>query len=227
VPLVPLAIFRLRTLSAANIVGVLLGATLFSNFFLLTLYVQEVLGYSALKTGLTFLATAGTAVVVAGIAQALTTRRGPKPIMIVGMVLLAAGSIVYTQLDTNTSFLTGLLPGYLLVGVGIPLAFIPISIAALAGVQSHQAGLASGLINTSQQIGGAIGVAVASTILTTRTTTLLHSGDAPNAALTGGVTLTFWVIAGIAAAGAVAALVLVRREELAEQPQEAPAPVAA
>jgi EmrB/QacA subfamily drug resistance transporter len=226
VPLVPLSIFRLRTLSAANIVGLLLGATLFSNFFLLTLYVQEVLGYSALKTGLTFLATAGTAVVVAGIAQALTTRRGPKPIMIIGLLLLTAGGLVYTQLETDTSFISGLLPGYLLVGIGIPLAFIPISIAALAGVQGHQAGLASGLINTSQQIGGAIGVAIASTILTTRTTTLIKGGDAPNQALTGGVTTTFWVIAGIALAGALAAAVLVRREEIAPQEQlsEAPAP---
>ena len=141
-------------------------------------------------------------------------------------MLLAAGGSLHAA-RPRRRFLTDLLPGYLLVGVGIPLAFIPISIAALAGVQGHQAGLASGLINTSQQIGGAIGVAVASTILTTRSTTLLQLGDAPNAALTGGVTLTFWVIAAIAAVGALAALVLVRREEMAEEPQEAPAPVPA
>src|SRR3954471_5639740 len=120
VPLVRLSFFRHQTVSAANVVGFLLGAALFSNFFLLTLYVQEVLGYSALKTRLRFLFTAGTAVIVAGGAQALTTRVGPKPVMAVGLALLAAGAVVYTQVPVDATFATDLLPGYLLVGIGIP-----------------------------------------------------------------------------------------------------------
>ncbi len=213
-PLVRLSFFGLRTVSGANIVGFLLGAALFSNFFLLTLFVQQVLGFSALKAGVTFLATAGTAVVAAGAAQALTTRIGPKPVMAVGLALLGAGALVYTQLPVDASFGTNLLLGYVLVGVGIPMAFIPVSIAALAGVEAHEAGLASGLINTSQQIGGAIGVAVASTILFTRVDTLVKTGVAPPAAVTDGVNLAFWVIAAVAGLAVLAALALVRSEEI-------------
>jgi EmrB/QacA subfamily drug resistance transporter len=214
VPLVRLSFFRHQTVSAANIVGFLLGATLFSNFFLLTLYVQQVLGYSALRAGLTFLFTAGTAVVVAAAAQAMTTKLGPKPVMAIGLALLGAGALVYTQLGSDSSFLSSLLPGYVLVGIGIPMAFIPISIAALAGVEPHEAGLASGLINTSQQIGGAIGVAVASTILFTHFNDAVKTGTAPPVALTDGVNIAFWVIAGVALVAVVAALTLVRSDEI-------------
>src|SRR3954452_9662806 len=214
VPLVRLAFFRHQTVSAANIVGFLLGAALFSNFFLLTLYVQQVLGYSALRAGLTFLFTAGTAVIVAAAAQALTTKLGPKPVMAIGLALLGAGALVYTQLGTDSSFASSLLPGYVLVGIGIPMAFIPVSIAALAGVEPHEAGLASGLINTSQQIGGAIGVAVASTILFTHFNDAVKIGTAPPTALTDGVNLAFWVIAGVAFAAVIAALTLIRSDEI-------------
>ena len=213
-PLVRLSFFRHQTVSASNVVGFLLGAALFSNFFLLTLFVQQVLGFSALKAGVTFLATAGTAVVVAGGAQALTTRIGAKPVMAAGLALLGAGAVVYTQLPVDASFGSNLLLGYVLVGVGIPMSFIPVSISALAGVEAHEAGLASGLINTSQQIGGAIGVAVASSILVTRVDTLVRSGTAPPDAITDGVHLAFWVVAGVAALAVAAALVFVRSDEL-------------
>jgi Na+/melibiose symporter-like transporter len=204
------------------VVGFLLGAALFSNFFLLTLFVQQVLGFSALKAGVTFLATAGTAVVVAGGAQALTTKIGAKPVMAVGLALLGAGALVYTQLPVDASFGSDLLLGYVLVGVGIPMAFIPISISALAGVEANEAGLASGLINTSQQIGGAIGVAVASSILFTRVDTLVKAGVAPPVAITDGVNLAFWVIAGVAALAVAAALVFVRSAEIAPVGEVAP-----
>src|SRR6058998_222234 len=174
-PLMPFHIFRVRTVAGANAVGALLGAVLFANFFLLTLYVQNVLGYSALKTGVTFVATAGTAVVAAGVAQALTTKVGPKPVIAVGLALLTAGMLWYSQIPVHGRFVSDLLPGYLMVGVGIAFAFVPVSIAALAGVVEREAGLASGLINTSQQIGGAIGTAVASTIFATHFKALLKS----------------------------------------------------
>jgi EmrB/QacA subfamily drug resistance transporter len=215
-PLVPFSIFRVKTVTGANVTGALLGAVVYANFFLLTLYVQQVLGYSALKTGLTFLATAGTVVLVAGASQALTTRIGPRPVLATGMALIAGGMLAYTQIPVEGSFVSNLLVGYLLVGVGMAFAFIPMSIAALAGVQPHEAGLASGLINTSQQIGGALGVAIVSTIAFTHATNLLKTGSTEASALTSGFALAFWVLAGIAAAGVVTALVLVR-----SAPQEA------
>src|SRR5437762_10227575 len=118
-PLMPFHIFRVRTVAGANVVGTLLGAVIFANFFLLTLYVQNVLGYSALKTGVTFVATAGTAVVAAGVAQALTTRFGPKPIIAIGLALLTGAMIWYSQILVHGSYVSHLLPGYLMVGVVI------------------------------------------------------------------------------------------------------------
>jgi EmrB/QacA subfamily drug resistance transporter len=221
-PLMPFSIFRVRTLAGANVVGWLLGAVLFANFFLLTLYVQDVLGYSALKAGVTFVATAGTAVLAAGVAQALTTRFGPKPIIVIGLALLTGAMIWYAQIPVNGSYASDLLPGYLMVGVGIAFAYVPVSIAALAGVAEREAGLASGLINTSQQIGGAVGVAVASTVFTSRFNTLVHDGNPIPTALTHGYGAAFWALAVFGVAAIVAALTLIRREELAESPATAP-----
>jgi EmrB/QacA subfamily drug resistance transporter len=217
-PMVPFRIFRVTTVLGANVCGLFLGAVVFSNFFLLTLYVQQVLHYSALKTGLTFLATAGTVIPVAGISQALVTRFGPRPVLAVGLALITGGMLWYTQIPTHGSFWSALLPGYLLVGVGMAFSFIPMSIAALAGVAPDEAGLASGLINTSQQIGGALGVAIASTVAFTHTGTLLSTGHSPAVAQTSGFSLGFWVIAGISAASVVACLALVRGRELASAP---------
>src|SRR5438270_6258482 len=222
-PLMPLRIFRIRTVAGANAAGLLLGAVVFSNFFILTLYVQQVLGYSALRAGITFVATAGTAVATAGIAQALVTRIGVKPVLTAGMILLTAGLLWYTQIPVDGSFWPNLLPGYLAVGVGLPFSFIPVSIAALAGVEWHEAGLASGLINTAQQVGGALGVAIASSVATSHFTTLVHKGTAPPAALTSGFQWAFWVVAGIAAAGIAASLVLIRRAEIPRESEAAPA----
>jgi EmrB/QacA subfamily drug resistance transporter len=216
-PMVSFDIFRIRTVTGANVCGFFLGAVVFSNFFLLTLYVQQVLGYSALKTGLTFLATAGTVVLVAGISQALVTRVGPRPVMAVGLALITGGMLWYTQIPVAGSFVTHLLPGYLLVGVGMAFSFIPMSIAALAGVEPQEAGLASGLINSAQQIGGALGVAIAATVAFTHTKTLLASGHSPAQAATSGFALGFWVIAGISAASVIACLALVRGTERERQ----------
>jgi EmrB/QacA subfamily drug resistance transporter len=212
-PLVPFDIFRIRTVTGANVCGFFVGAVVFTNFFLLTLYVQQVLGYSALKTGLTFLATAGTVIPAAGAAQALVTRVGPRPVLLVGLTLITAGMLWFTQITVEGSFLTHLLPGYVLVGLGMAFSFIPISIAALAGVEPQQAGLASGLINTAQQIGGALGVAIGATVAFTHTQTLLESGSSAASAATSGFALAFWVIAGISAVSIVACFVLVRGTE--------------
>jgi EmrB/QacA subfamily drug resistance transporter len=213
-PIMPLQIFRVRTVAGANAVGILLGGAVYANFFLLTLYVQNVLHYSALKTGLTFLATAGTTVVSAALSQALTTRFGARPVMAAGLALMTGGLIWYSQIPVHGSYVSDLLGGYLLIGVGLALAFIPVSIAALAGVGPRDAGLASGLINTSQQVGGAVGVAIASSVAVSRATHLLHSGSSQAAALTSGYALAFWVVAGFSAAGVVLALSFVRGREL-------------
>jgi len=219
-PLMPFGIFRVRTVTGANIVAALLGAVITANFFVLTLYVQNVLGFSALKAGITFLATAGTAVLSAGVAQALVTRVGVKPILAVGLALMAAGMVWYTQISADGSYTSDLLPGYLFVGVGIAFAFVPVTIAALAGVAEREAGLASGLINTTQQIGGGIGVALPSTVFTSH----IGTGRATLQTLTEGYALAFWAMVGFAAAAFVAALVFIRREELEEAPATAPSP---
>ncbi len=217
-PLMPFQIFRVRTVAGANVVGAFLGAVIFANFFLLTLYVQGVLHYSALKTGVTFVATAGTAVISAGIAQALTTKVGPKPVIAVGLALLTGGMIWYSQIPVHGSYVSDLLPGYVMVGVGIAFSFVPVSIAALAGVVEREAGLASGLINTSQQIGGAVGVAVASTVFTTHFNSLIANHKAVPVALTGGYAWAFWALAVFAALAFIAALTLIKPAEMAEAP---------
>ena len=213
-PMVSFDIFRIRTVTGANVCGFFLGAVVFANFFLLTLYVQQVLGYSALKTGLTFLATAGTVVLLAGVSQALVTRVGPRRVMAVGLALMTGGMLWYTQIPVDGAFVTHLLPGYLLVGVGMAFSFIPMSIAALAGVEPQEAGLASGLINSSQQIGGALGVAIAATVAFTHTKTLLASGHSAASASTSGFALGFWVLAAIGAVSVVVCIALVRGREL-------------
>ena len=214
-PLMPLGIFRTRLVAAANLSGFLLAGGMFGTFLLLTLYMQQVLRLSVLQTGVAFLATAGTAVVMAGPAQALTTRLGAKPVLVTGMSLLVAGCLWYTQIDPDGSYPVDLLPGFLAVGVGIPFAFIPVTIAALAGVGPDDAGLASGLINTSQQVGGAIGTAVLSTVAFTHADTLLKEGTPPPNAFTDGFRWGFWVAAGIWSAGLLASLIFIRREEVA------------
>jgi EmrB/QacA subfamily drug resistance transporter len=217
-PLMPFHIFRIRTVSGANISALLLGASLFANFFLLTLYVQDVLGWSALKTGLTFIATAGSAVIWAGVAQALVTRLGPKPIMVIGFIGMLVGMIWYTQIPVHGSYWSDLLPGYLIIGFAIPFAFVPVSIAALAGIEHHEAGLASGIFNTAQQIGGAIGVAVVSSVSISRFDhlTSVHGHGYFLRAFTSGTQWGFWTCVVVSIMGLLAVLVLVRREELAQ-----------
>jgi MFS family permease len=187
-------------------------------FLMLTLYMQQVLGYSPLKTGIAYLAVAGTAILWSAVAAQLVTRAGVKPVLVAGMVALTAGVLYFTQVSVGGSYLGDLLPGFLLIGFGLGFSFVPISIAALAGVQPAEAGLASGLINTSQQIGGALGIAALSTIATSRTTDALGSGSLLPAALVHGFTGAFLAGVGIAGVGIIAALILIRRDELEPAP---------
>jgi len=214
-PLMRFGILQTRTVSGANVAGFILGTALFSMFLMLTLYMQQVLGYSAMKTGLAYLAVAGTAIVWSGVAGQLVTRVGVKPVLVVGMTMLTAGLLYFTQVSVGGSYVGDLLPGFLIIGVGIGFSFVPISIAALAGVKPAEAGLASGLINTSQQIGGALGIAALSTIATSRTEDSVGSGSALPVALVDGFQSAFLVGAIVAALGIVAALTLIRRDELA------------
>ena len=212
-PLVPFRIFRIRSVTGANVLGLLVGAAIFANFFILTLYVQQVLGWSALRAGLTFLATAGTAVIWAGVAQALVTRIGVRPVVTIGLLVLAGSMLWYTRIPVDGHYWPDLLPAYLTFAVGMVFSFIPVTIAAFAGVAPQQAGLASGLLNTSQQIGGAIGVAVAATIFTSRATSPLEAGEPPPEAFTAGYQRAFMVLVGIALVGAIAGFILLRRVE--------------
>jgi EmrB/QacA subfamily drug resistance transporter len=213
-PLMRFGILRISTVSGANVAGFILGTALFSMFLMLTLYMQQVLGYSAMRTGVAYLAVAGTAIVWSGVAAQLVTRIGVKPVLVIGMAALTGGLVYFTQVSVGGSYVADLLPGFLLIGVGLGFSFVPISIAALAGVEPAEAGLASGLINTSQQIGGAIGIAALSTIATSRTEDAVGSGVVLSTALVDGFSAAFLVGAVIAGLGIITALVLIRGDEL-------------
>src|SRR6266702_2829779 len=206
--------FRLKTLAGSNAVSFLLGASFFSFFFTGTLYMQQVLGYSALKTGVAWLATSLTALALAGPAQILVTRVSAKLVMAAGMTLVGAGILWATQVPAHGHYWANL-AGPLFVAGGAIFAFITTSIGALAGVTEHDAGIASGLLNTSQQIGGAIGVAVASTVAATHSRLLLSQGHAAATALTGGFQWAFWVTGLTALAAVPVTFLLIRRTEIA------------
>jgi EmrB/QacA subfamily drug resistance transporter len=222
-PLMRLGIFQIRTVSGANVAGFIMGTALFAMFLMLTLYMQQVLGYSAMKTGVAYLAVAGTAILWSAVAAQLVTRIGVKPVLVAGMATLTAGLVYFTQVSVGGSYVGDLLPGFLLIGFGIGFAFVPISIAALAGVQPAEAGLASGLINTSQQIGGALGIAALSTIASSRTDDALAGGSPLPVALVDGFTDAFIAGTVIAALGILASLTLIRRRELEAAPEAQPA----
>ena len=212
-PLLPLRIFRLRTLSGSNLAGLLMGAAIFSMFFLLTLYMQEVLHYSPLHTGLAYIALTLTIIVFSGLAQALVTRVGVRLVLPTGLALSAVALVLFARLPVHGSYFSDLLPPFLIAGLGLALAFVPMSIGALTGVHPADAGVASGLINTNQQIGGAIGVAVATTIAASVTTHYVnsHAGASAfgGAALTDGFHAAFYVLAGVAAVGAALAALMI------------------
>ena len=215
-PLVPFRIFRLRTLTGANVVGLLVGASLFSMFFFISLYMQQVLGYSAIKSGFSYLPLALTIIVSAGVASQLVTRIGFKPVLVAGMGFIAAGLLWFSQVSAGGGFTTDVLGPSLLAAVGLGFSFVPVTIAAVSGVEEREAGLASGLINTSQQIGGALGLAVLATIANSRTQDALAEGGGAGAlpaALTEGFQAAFLGGACFALLGILLALVLIRSSD--------------
>jgi EmrB/QacA subfamily drug resistance transporter len=209
--LMPLGFFRNLTASAANAVALLLGTSVFAMFFFLSLYMQQVLHYSATTAGLAFLVVALLVVVFSGVGQALVTRVGVKPVLAAGMALIAVSQFWFVRLPVDGSYLADVLPGFVVVAVGLGLTFVSVGIAALTGVRERDAGLASGLLNASQQIGGAIGIAITSTVAAAHTAHLLRVGHRIDGALTAGFHVAFLVSAAFAAAGALLAVALVGR----------------
>jgi EmrB/QacA subfamily drug resistance transporter len=211
-PLLPLRIFRLRTLTAANATMMTVGAVAFGQFFLLTLYLQEVLRYSALQTGVAFVTITVTLIAVTNLAQTLTTRLGALPVLTTGLLLTAAGSALYARMPADGHYFWNVVPGLVVSGVGLALTFVPVMIAGLTGVEHADAGVASGLINTSRQIGGAIGLAVVTTIAATASSHYASSHAAPafsGPALTHGFQVAFYALIGVALAGAAITAVFV------------------
>jgi EmrB/QacA subfamily drug resistance transporter len=207
-PLVPFSIFRRSTITGANVVGLLVGASLFSMFFFISLYMQQVLGYSPIKAGLSYLPLAISIILSAGIASALVTKVGFKPILAAGMLLIAIGLLWFSQISVHGSFLGDILGPSLFAAVGLGFAFVPVTIAAVSGIEDREQGLASGLINTSQQIGGALGLAILAAVANG----IIGSSHDP-AKLTEGFQTAFAVGAVFAVLGLVATLVLIRSSD--------------
>ena len=217
-PLMPFSIFRLRTLRGADIVGLLIGMSLFSMFFFISLYLQDVLHYSPIKTGISYLPLAVGIILSAGAASQLVTRIGFKPVLIAGLLFIAGGLVWFSQVPApGGSYAAHVLGPSLLAAVGLGFAFVPVTIAAVTGTEPHEAGLASGLINTSQQVGGALGLAILATIANSRTQSLFHAGvHNPAVALTKGFDRAFLVGAGFAIVGAILAAVLISSRDSRE-----------
>ncbi len=215
-PLLPLRLFRLSTVAGSNAVGFLLGASFFTFVFVGTLYMQQVLGYSALKTGFAWLAASVTSVACAGLSQMLVTKTSAKLIMAFGMALIGGGILWATQITPTGNFWHDLAGPFFVAGMGTAFAFIPVSIGALAGVTERDAGVASGLLNTSQQLGGAIGVAIASSIAASRFRALVHHGSGTAAALTGGFQWALWVCGLTGLVAVPVTFLLIRRAEIAK-----------
>src|SRR5256886_7847965 len=174
-PLLPLRILRLRTLAGSNLSALIATAAVFSQFFLLTLYMQQVLHYSALKTGVAYIGLTVTTIALPAVAQALVTKLGVRSVLPVGLALSTVALVLFARLPVHGHYFWNLFPGFIVSGLGLAFVFIPMSIGALTGVRPADAGIASGLINTTQQIGGAIGVGAATTITTPFTNHYRHS----------------------------------------------------
>jgi predicted MFS family arabinose efflux permease len=226
-PLVPLGIFRSRTLTAANLVVFLLGCSVFAMWYFVSLYLQQVLGFTPIQAGLSFLPMTGAIIIASTFAARLSARLGPGPILALGMTLIGIGMLLFTGISAQGSYVSDVLLAGVVTTTGLGLSFVPVTIAAVAGVQRAEAGLASGLVNTSRQVGGSLGLAALATIATQRTSDLAGAGGIDANALVGGYQRAFVVGSMFAFAGALIALVgLVRvRHPQQQTQQQAPAPV--
>jgi EmrB/QacA subfamily drug resistance transporter len=228
-PLLPFSIFRLRTLRGANLAGILVGMSLFSMFLFISYYLQYVLGYSAIKTGLAYLPLSVAIILAAGAASQLVTKVGFKPTLIGGLGLVAAGLFWFSLISVNGSYLGDVLGPSLLAGFGLGFTFVPVTIAAVTGTSGPQAGIASGLINTSQQIGGALGVAILISVSTSRIGDFGRAAGTHHA-LVAGYSRAFLIGCGFAVLGALLSAVVVSSKdsrEQAEAAQRGEAPVVA
>jgi EmrB/QacA subfamily drug resistance transporter len=207
-PLVPLRIFSNRSLAAADATMLLVAAALFCVFFFCTLYLQQVLGYNALKTGVAYLPLSLTLIASSALASQVVDRFTPKPVLVLGLLIATVGFALFTRLQPDGDYAGQMLPAMIVIAVGLGMVFVPVTIAATTGVAAEDSGLASGLLNTTQQVGGSLGLAVLSAISTSRITRELDGGATPAAALTHGFTGAFTVAAILCAAAAVLALVL-------------------
>jgi MFS family permease len=229
-PLVPFGIFRLRTVAGANLTMFFVGAAMFGLFYFLSLSMQQVLGYSALETGLAQLPLAGVLVLAAGIVAPLVTRLGSKPVTLAGLVIFAAGLAWFSRMPADADFVADLLGPSLVVAVGLAATFVSLTVSAVEGITDAESGLASGLINTTQQIGGALGLAVLTAVATSRTESL--AGDAgPAVALNEGFQAGLLLAAGFVVVAVVLTAVIAQgsrasrgQEELVAAAGVAPEP---
>jgi len=216
-PLVPFpGIFRIRTIRGINITGLLIAMALFSMFFFISLYMQQVLGYDALQAGVAYLPLAVGIIISAGLASNLTTKLGVKPVLVLGLLLTAVGLFWFAQISPDGTYVGDILFPALVSAFGLGFAFVPMTIAAVAGVEPHEAGLASGMINTSQQVGGALGLAILAAVANSRTDSVVEAGSSLPVALTEGFQTALMVGSAFAVLGAVLALLLVDGREVEE-----------
>jgi EmrB/QacA subfamily drug resistance transporter len=221
-PLMPFSIFRLRTLRGANVIGLLIGMSLFSMFFFISLYLQQVLGYDALKTGLSYLPLAFTIIVSAGVASQLVNRLGYKPPLTAGLLMVSGAIFWFSQVSVGGSYVSDVLFPSILAGAGLGFSFVPVTIAAVAGTRPDEAGLASGLINTSQQVGGALGLAILAALANSRTADVIAGGEHNHAvALTEGFQRAFLIGSGFALAGAILSALLISSSDSREHAEAA------
>ena len=220
-PLVPLSVFSSRTLTGANVVVFLLGCAMFAMWYFVSLYMQQVLGYTPIEAGLAFLPMTAMIIIGSAIAGKLTNRVGAGPMLVVGMGLQTVGLVLFSGVSVDGTYAGDILVPSILVAAGIGLSFVPVTIAAMSGARPGEAGLASGLVNTSRQVGGSLGLAILATVAASRTSSV-SAHESVQAALTSGFSRAFLVGAGFALAGAIAAAALVPRVRR-RRPEAAPA----
>ena len=226
-PLVRLQIFLMRTIRSANLVMLIVACGLFAMFYFNSLYVQRVLGYSPIEAGLAFVPFTIGIVIGAGLSQTLVKSIGLRSVGIIGMLLGTAGMLLFLRLDVGGDYVTDLLPGIVLVSIGMGLTFVPVTLIATSGIDAGDAGLASGLLNTSQQIGGALGLAILSTLATSKTTSSLESGADNADALVDGFHIAYLAGAAFLFSGAVLLALMLKRSDVERIDVEDAAPVAA
>ena len=213
-PLIRLGIFRFRALTTANIAMLLVISGLYGMFYFASIYVQEILGYTPIQAGFAFVPVTVGIVIGAALAQPLVARFGTRTVPVAGIVLAATGLVLLSQIPTHGTYLADLLPGLVVMSIGMGLTFVPITLLATTGVQPGDAGLASGIFNTSQQVGGALGLAILSSLAAGRTATMTAQGTGQDAALVDGFQLAFLVGAGLMLGAAVVIVAMLRRHHV-------------